>query len=77
MRGDELLQDDWQGGGIKQTWSPVENKCWSQVSFRTCPQGYFPSVFLVLFSVLTDRNESQNWMTLLFLYHVFIYYKYD
>lgn len=41
MDGDELLQDGWQGGRIKQSGGPAENKCRKQLKYRTYPQSYF------------------------------------
>lgn len=37
----ELLQDGWQGGGIKQTGGPAENKCRRQLKYRNIPAKLF------------------------------------
>lgn len=41
MDGEDLLQDGWQEGGIKQTGGPVENKCNRQLKYRKNPQSSF------------------------------------
>lgn len=60
MAGDELLQDGWQGGGIKQTGGPAENKCRRQLKYRTYPQSYFHLVLKLIKPLfpLTDTMSS-------------------
>lgn len=65
MDGDELLQDGWQGGGIKQTGGPAaENKCRRQLKYRTYPQSYFHLLSKLIKPLFPLQRHHVNWIFL-------------
>ncbi len=62
MDGDELLQDGWQGGGIKQTGGPAENKCRRQLKYRTYPRSYFHLVSKLIKPLFPLQRHRVKWI---------------